>query len=216
MLFKVEYGNYWKRKSYIRSVYKSSIWHYSLFLIQLSRVMPPGYEELAAPNVKPTISLQTGEPPGQITRTVNQSPKTIFRTVTGSPPTQPPPLIPQQRFAPQPGQAPYPPNVVYTTQPAPPPQVFYEHPPPRAPPQYPYPPPPQPLLQQAPPPHVQYVPQVVTAPYPPSTGQPFIAPPPQTAAPPPGGPPYPVESNIQITRTIEQQVILGLCPLDPL
>lgn len=175
----------------------------------LSRVMPPGYEDLTAPKFKPIVIQQTGGPPQQITRTVNQSPKNIIRTVPGNLPNYPPPpQQPQQIYPPPPAQAPYPPGpVVYAGQPPPPQQVYYDRPPPVASQPYPFPPPQQPIQQPppvpAPPPHVQYIPSPV-AQYPPP---PFVSPPPQNLTPPKGGPPYPVEDTVTITRTVGQQVI---------
>ena len=201
----------WNSKKFLLSYH----YHYHLttlfflFLIQLSRVMPPGYEDLTAPKFKPIVIQQTGGPPQQITRTVNQSPKNIIRTVPGNLPNYPPPpQQPQQIYPPPPAQAPYPPGpVVYAGQPPPPQQVYYDRPPPVASQPYPFPPPQQPIQQPppvpAPAPHVQYIPSPV-AQYPPP---PFVSPPPQNLTPPKGGPPYPVEDTVTITRTVGQQVI---------
>ena len=192
------------------------------FLIQLKCVMPPGYEDLTATKPKTMLTQQTVGPPQHITRTINQPPQTIIRTVPGNVQTAPRPT-PQQINPPPPAQT-FPPGpVVYTGQPPPnQPQVYFGQPPP-APVQQPYPyPPPQPPVQQpvqaqpSAPPHIQFVQSPpVPAQYPPP-GPPFIAPPPHNPPPPPplsGGPPYPVEDQIQITRTVGQQVIILLCDL---
>lgn len=177
----------------------------------LKCVMPPGYEDLTTPKPKTTLSQQFGGPPVQITRTVNQPPQTIIRTVPGN--TQPFPLPqPQPMYPPPPTQT-YPPGpVVYAGQDPPSPQVYYGQPPPPSGPQpYPYPPA-QPSVQHPPPvqnfppppPHLQ--PPLVPAQYPPPC-QPFVSPPYQNPPiPASGGPPYPVEDKIQITKTIGQQI----------